>query len=139
MRDGPGGGGVAVAALAPQDLRLARLAGGLLNQELGQGMYSPQGLLEDAADPTAGVWVARPPAPAGVAVARLLIAEDADYYERFGAEATDLFAGAVGSFEAVAVDPAWRRQGIAGRMTLTSLEWMRQQGCDAAVTISWLS
>lgn len=128
-----------MAVLSSQDGQVATLAGHLLNQELGQGMYSREGLLEDAADPTAGVWVARPPAPVGVAVARLLIPEDDAYYERFGAEATALFAGTVGSFEAVAVDPAWRRRGIAGRLTVTSLEWMRELGCDAAVTISWLS
>jgi GNAT superfamily N-acetyltransferase len=135
----PCGGQVLPAALGPHDRSVAADACSLLNRQLGQGMYSPEGLLRDAADPTAGVWVARTAAPAGVAVARLLIPADAAYYARFGAEATALFAGAVGSFEAVAIDPACRRQGIAARLTRTSLDWMRHQGCDAAVTISWLS
>ncbi len=128
-----------VALLEPGDRRAAVAAQRLADRELGDGIYSPDGLLRDAMDPTAGVWLAQPPLVAGMAVARLLVPEDAAYYERFGAEATGLFDGTVGSFEAVAVDPACRRRGVGGRLTSASLDWMRQQGCDVAVTISWLS
>lgn len=128
-----------VTTLRPGDTDAAGAVARLLNEGLGEGMYRVDRLLADAADSTAAVWLARRPRPAGAAVARLLIPEDAEYYERFGAAATSLFAGSVGSFEALAVTPAFRRHGIAAMLTEAALEWMRGQGCSVAVTISWLS
>lgn len=130
-----------IVRLHAGDDAYATAARALLNQELGQGMYAPDRLRRDAADPTAGVWVAitQSRQPVGAAVARLLIPEDGAYYERFGPEAVQLFNGSVGSFEALAVAPAYRRHGAGRRLTEASLDWMRQQGCDVAVTLAWLS
>jgi len=140
---------VEVAELAAGDEAGAERVVRLLNRALGDRLYRTRGLLSDAADPTAGVWLASGASgagaadvtggTAGAAVARLLIPEDASYYERFGPDATALFASAVGSFEALAVDPAFRRRGIGEALTRASLAWMRRQGCDVAVTLSWLS
>ena len=113
----------------------------LLNRELGRGLYPPGRLAMDAADPTAAVWIAidAAPQPVGAAVARLLIPEDVAYYEAFGPEAAKLFNGTVGSYEAVAVEPGFRRRGTGRLLTEASLGWMREQGCDVAVTLAWLS
>ena len=138
MRTDPG---TEIAPLGAGDAAGAAAVQQLLNRELGAGMYGVRGLLADAADPTAEVWLARGPGAgaAGAAVARLLVPGDAGYYERFGAEATGLFDGTVGSLEAVAVDVAFRRRGLGGRLTSLMLDWMRQAGCDAAIALSWLS
>ncbi len=137
MRGDPG---TEIAELRPGDAAGAAIARRLLDQGLGEGMYSVDGLLADAAEPTAGVWLARAgDAPAGAAVARLLVPEDAAYYGRFGPGATGLFGGTVGSFEGLAVDPAFHRRGVGARLTRASLDWMRAQGCDAVVAIAWLS
>jgi GNAT superfamily N-acetyltransferase len=134
--------GLDIAPLGAGDGAGAAAVQRLLDGELGEGMYGVRGLLADAADPTAGVWLAREPAApgvAGAAVARLLVPADAVYYERFGPEATDLFRGTVGSLEAVAVEASFRRRGLGGRLASLSLGWMRQVGCDAAIALSWLS
>jgi len=137
MRGDPG---TEIAELRPGDAAGAAIARRLLDQGLGEGMYSVDGLLADAAEPTAGVWLARAgDAPAGAAVARLLVPEDAAYYGRFGPGATGLFGRTVGSFEGLAVDPAFHRRGVGARLTRASLDWMRAQGCDAVVAIAWLS
>ncbi len=128
-----------VTPLRPGDAEAAAAAAGLLNRSLGDGLYRPDWLLQDAADPAAGVWLAHPWAPAGAAVARLLGAGDSAYYRPFGPAAMDLFTGTVGSFEALAVDPEHRRQGLGTLLTVTSLDWMRGQHCAAAVTVSWRS
>ena len=120
-----------------QDVEAAAAAA-LLNRELGDGLYRPEWLLADAASPTAGVWLVGSPVPRGAAVARLLAPADAGYYDRF-APAAELFAGLVGSFEALAVEPASRRRGLGRALTVIGLDWMRERGCAAAVTISWRS
>jgi GNAT superfamily N-acetyltransferase len=126
-----------IARLVPGESRGAAVATTLLNREMGENLYQSERLLRDATDPTALVLLADD--WAGVAVSRLLVPEDASYYERFGPEATGLFAGEVGSFEALAVEPARRRRGIGAALTTASIDWMRDQGCDAVVTLSWLS
>jgi GNAT superfamily N-acetyltransferase len=126
-----------VATLAPDSRDTATAAAALLDRELGSGLYRPEWLLEDAANPAAGVWLVRPPDPVAAAVARLLGPGDGEYYQGFGPAAMDLFRGTVGSFEALAVHPEHRRSGLGTLLTATSLDWMRAQGCTAAVTLSW--
>jgi GNAT superfamily N-acetyltransferase len=130
-----------VSPLDAADGGTATAVAALLNRELGEGLYRPEWLLEDAASPTAGVWVTDPAALAGAAVARLLGPADSDYYEAFGAAALDLFdgTGPVGSLEAVAVEPGRRRHGTGSSLVTACLEWMRERGCGAAVTVSWRS
>ncbi len=128
-----------VVPLGVDDTETAAAAAALLCRELGEGLYRPEWLLEDAASEVAGVWVARSPALVGAAVARVLTAKDSGYYWAFGPPALDLFSGTVGSFEALSVEPAHRRRGIGSRLTARSLEWMRERGCSAAITVSWLS
>jgi GNAT superfamily N-acetyltransferase len=111
----------------------------LLNRELGDGQYWPDRLLSDAADPTAAVLLAGSRPLAGAAVARLLIPEDADYYARFGPGATALFTSSVGSLEALAVEPAFRRRGLGGILATACLDWMRSVGAEVAVALSWQS
>jgi GNAT superfamily N-acetyltransferase len=129
----------AVAALRPSDIGEAAAAAALLNRELGDGLYRPEWLLEDAADPAAGVWLAWRAALVGAAVARLLGTDGGAYYRAFGPAAADVFTGTVGSFEALAVEPDHRRGGVGSLLTATSLEWMRGRGCVAAITVSWRS
>jgi len=127
-----------VMPLAPGDRAAADAAAALLSRELGDGLYRPDWLLEDAASSAAGVWVAGSP-PVGSAVARLLTPADSSYYWTFGPPALELFRDDVGSFEALAVDSAHRRHGLGSRLTAATLDWMRERGCDWAVTVSWRS
>ena len=128
-----------ISPLDPGDAATAVAVAGLLNGEMGDGLYRPEWLLEDADSRSAGVWVAGSPAPDGAAVARVLAPADAGYYRAFGRPALALFAGKVGSFEAFAVAPARRRRGLGGRLAAVALDWMRERGCTAAVTLSWRS
>jgi len=130
-----------IVKVGPGDLTSITAAETLLNRELGQGLYPPGRVARDTADSTAGVWIAGQEASSvvGAAVARLLIPDDATYYEPFGPEALELFRGTVGSYEAVAVEPQLRRRGVGRLLTEAGLEWMREQGCDVAVTLAWLS
>jgi ribosomal protein S18 acetylase RimI-like enzyme len=111
----------------------------LLNRELGEGLYTVDYLLEDAANPAAAVLLAEQPPLLGAAVSRLLAATDAGYYDRFGPEALRLFAHRVGSLEALAVEPAFRRRGVGSLLARASLEWMVAEGCETAVTLAWES
>src|SRR5436189_263446 len=52
---------VEIGELRQGDAAGAAQARQLLNVALGDGMYSIRGILSDAADPTAGVWLARRP------------------------------------------------------------------------------
>lgn len=128
-----------IATLEPGDTRTAAAASALLSGELGAGLYRPEWLLEDAANPGASVLVAGSVPPAGAAVARVLVPDDAGYYRAFGPPALDLFTGPVGSFEALAVEPGHRRRGLGRRLTEASLDWMRERGCGSAITLSWQS
>jgi len=129
----------AISPLPAGDAATAAAVAALLNRELGEGLYRPEWLLEDAASPSAGVWVAGSPPVAGAAVARVLAATDADYYRAFGPAALDLFTGTVGSFESFAVEPGHRRQGLGSRLVTVGLDWMRERSCTSAVTLSWRS
>src|SRR2546423_8833596 len=71
-------GRVDVELLGEGDLEAATAASQLLGRELGQGLYPPEWLLEDAASPTAVVWLAGDSALMGAAVARMLTPADAD-------------------------------------------------------------
>ncbi len=126
-----------VARLAPGDTNAAAAAAALLSRELGDGLYRPAWLLEDAASPGAGVWLARPDAPVGAAVARMLGPGDGAYYDAFGDAVAGLLRDAAGSFEALAVEPEHRGAGLGSLLARTSLDWMRERGCAVAVTLSW--
>ncbi|HSR24206.1 MAG TPA: GNAT family N-acetyltransferase [Candidatus Eisenbacteria bacterium] len=128
-----------VSPLDAADEEAAAAAASLLSRELGEGLYRPEWLREDAASAAAHVLLARSPALVGAAVARLLTADDSGYYRAFGAPALELFTGSVGSFEAFAVEPDHRRRGIGTRLATASLDWMRERGCDSAVTVAWQS
>ncbi|HXM59037.1 MAG TPA: GNAT family N-acetyltransferase [Candidatus Dormibacteraeota bacterium] len=130
-----------VSLLGRDDGETAAAAAALLSRELGEGLYRAEWLLEDAASPRAAVWVtgSSPSELAGAAVARLLAPPDRSYYWAFGPAALALFGDAVGSFEAFAVEPARRRHGLGGRLAGAAFAWMRERGCDWAVTVSWQS
>ncbi len=132
-------GSDAVSPLRAEDAGAARAAAALLNRELGEGLYRPEWLLEDAANAAARVSLVGSPVPIGAAVLRVLGPADGDYYRSFGRPALDLFTGLVGSFEALAVEPEQRRRGVGSRLVAASLDWMRRQGCAAAITVSWQS
>lgn len=128
-----------VAELRVGEVRRAEQVAALLNGQLGDGLYSAEWLLADAADPRAAVMVAEAAGVLGAAVSRLLFPADLGYYDRFGPEARRLQGGLAGSLEALAVDPAFRRRGAGALLTAASLSWMRAQGCNILVTLAWRS
>jgi ribosomal protein S18 acetylase RimI-like enzyme len=128
-----------IAKLGVGDAQRAGQATSLLNGELGERLYVVDYLLEDAANPAAAVLLAEQPQLVGAAVSRLLAATDAAYYDRFGREVRRLFAHRVGSLEALAVEPPFRRRGIGSLLARASLDWMVAQGCGIAVTLAWES
>ena len=99
------GAEVTVAELRAGDVPRAEQVAVLLNGQLGDGLYTAEGLLADAADPWAAVMVAEAPGFLGAAVSRLLRPADLGYYERFGAEGRRLLGSLAGSLEALAVEP----------------------------------
>src|SRR5438132_12111663 len=133
------GGEVTVAELRAGDVPRAEQVAVLLNGQLGDGLYTAEGLLADAADPWAAVMVAEAPGVLGAAVSRLLRPADLGYYERFGAEGRRLLGGLAGSLEALAVEPAFRRRGTGALLAQASLSWMRARGCSVLVTLAWRS
>jgi GNAT superfamily N-acetyltransferase len=130
---------VTVAELRAGEERRADQVAALLNGQLGNGLYSAEGLLADAAAPGAAVMVAEAPGVVGAAVSRLLRPADLSYYDRFGAEGRRLLGGLPGSLEALAVEPAFRRRGVGALLAQASLSWMRGQGCSVLVTLAWRS
>lgn len=113
----------------------------LLSDALGEDMYSAQRMLDDIAfDGSRVTVVERQGRLVGGAVSRLLTARDAEYYRAFGIEMTDVFRRQpVGSFEAVAVIPEARRQGLGNRLLDDAVRWFRSEHCAAAVAVSWIS
>lgn len=113
----------------------------LLSDALGENMYSADGMVRDIAFDGTRVTVAEHGGdPAGGAISRLLTGVDAGYYERFGPAIAAVFEREpIGSFEAVAVLPGARRQGLGNRLLEDALAWFRYEGCAAAVAVSWIS
>ena len=122
----------------PANLDACRL---LLNQLLGANLYSREKMASDAVDPEALLLATIDGERViGTAVCRLLYPEDADYYRAFGRTALELFGRhKMGSLEAVAVTPTRQRQGVGKRLTQAQMEWLAEQGCDVAVTVSWIA
>src|SRR4030081_2213233 len=133
------GGEVTVAELRAGDVPRAEQVAVLLNGQLGDGLYTAEGLLADAADPWAAVMVAEASGFLGAAVSRLLRPADLGYYERFGAEGRHLLGSLAGSLEGPAGEPAFRRRGTGALLAQASLSWMRAQGCSVLVTLAWRS
>lgn len=134
------------AAIVTEELNSAATADAaavqvLLNTELGDPLYTVDDLLAAAGDATASViFVRQEGQVAAAAVARLLVAEDVDYYSPFGPAPAALFDGhQVGSLEALAVRPSDRGRGIGTRLLQARLEWLTAHGCDLVVAVSWLS
>lgn len=127
--------------VVPSQSALISAAMVLLNRELGEGMYSFSALHKTAAGPGSAIHVVREGEElAAAAVTRMLAAEDVDYYERFGRIATDLFSRhRVGSLEALAVEPRWRRRGLGRALALARIRWIAGQGGDAAAGAAWIS
>lgn len=115
----------------------------LLNRELGDPLYSEEGLARDLEDPEAGLFVAgvaagAAGAAAGAAIARLLVPGDIGYYERFGEAARRAFAaGMVGSLEALAVAPEARRRGLGSALVREADAWLQAAGAAAVVVVGW--
>jgi GNAT superfamily N-acetyltransferase len=113
----------------------------LLNQELGDGLYSVDRVLRDTADKRARVrHVAHGDVVVAGSVSRLMERSDLDYYARFGPGVAPLFRRPpIGSLEAVAVAPKARRAGIGSRLVEDALTWFRREDCRVAVAVSWIS
>jgi GNAT superfamily N-acetyltransferase len=111
----------------------------LLNDALGPGTYTPQSVQELAEDPRVlllGAW--KDDVLVGVSGARLLD-ENLSFYDAFGSGAAVLRGKRVGSLQTSALVPAARGQGIGKRLAEARLAWLRENGCEYAVGIAWIS
>ena len=133
--------------MAEESPRIGRLEAGalasalaILDVELGDGLYGADDLEAAARDPSVLVLAAwQQEDLVAVAVGRVQIAEDADYYEAFGEDARRLFErGRVGSLEALAVLPRLRRRGLGAQLIRRRVEWFQEQGCASAIAIAWM-
>jgi GNAT superfamily N-acetyltransferase len=112
----------------------------LLNRYLGDGLYSPDGLLE-LANYEEGVGLAArvDGEIVGAAVTQILTPEDMSYYDIFGPVAHDRLVGrTAASLEAVAVAPEHRGKRIGRELIQSSMDWAIDKGCYEFVAISWL-
>jgi GNAT superfamily N-acetyltransferase len=112
----------------------------LLNTYLGDGLYSPDGLLE-LADYEQGLGLAAriDGRIVGASVTQILTPDDMDYYDIFGREAHDRLEGhTAASIEAVAVAPEQRGKRIGRELIERNIEWAEDKGCHEFVAISWL-
>jgi GNAT superfamily N-acetyltransferase len=117
---------------------------GLLCSGLGQGAYTENGLQALAQNPRAlllGAMLTVNPGPlVGAAVVEQLYCDELSYYTRFGAGALALLGRhTVGSLAGIAVQPSLRGQGIGQGLMAGVIGWLRQEGCDLLITISWVS
>ena len=112
----------------------------LIDAELGNGLFSLDYLRAAGSDPTAIILAAwEGPNMTAIAMGRLLVREDAGYYQAFGEAARRIFeAGPVGSLSALAVAPQSRHRGLGAELIRRRVQWFREKGCAAAVAIAWL-
>ena len=131
----------AVHTVRPGETALLAAIEALFSRELGAGLYPSAYLRDLAGDPRAVLVAALDGrSVAGAAGAQVLAPEDLDYYLAFGAGAiAAIRRRTVGSLEALAVEPAFRRRGIGRLLLEVRLERLRELGCDAAIAISWVS
>jgi GNAT superfamily N-acetyltransferase len=117
------------------------LANALVAEALGAGWYTVQKLEAMAAAPNARLFGARDEASTllGVANAIRLGAEDHAFYRVFGGAADVLEGKQVGSLSLSAVVPEMRGRGLGSALMRARLDWLREQGCNYAVGISWKS
>jgi GNAT superfamily N-acetyltransferase len=115
-------------------------AAALLNTCLGDGLYTPDGLLELAGYPQGVGLAARVERQiVGALVAQILTPDDMSYYDVFGPEARDRLKGrTAASLEAVAVAPEHRGKRIGRALLQRSMDWAIDRGCYEFVAISWL-
>ena len=112
----------------------------LLNTYLGEGLYSPDGLLElDRYEQGIGLAARFEGRVIGASVTQILTPDDMSYYDIFGPAASDRLKGrTAGSIEAVAVAPEHRGNHIGRQLIQHSMDWAIDRGCYEFVAISWL-
>lgn len=113
----------------------------LVAEALGPGWYNVAKFETMSQAPNARLLGARDEAGKllGVANAVCLATEDLAFYRAFGDAADVLEGKRVGALSLSAVAPSMRGRGLGSALMRERLAWLRQQGCDYAVGISWQS
>jgi GNAT superfamily N-acetyltransferase len=73
-----------------------------------------------------------------VATGGILPNNQHDFYRAFSTKIAQILEkGPVGTLLFIAVDPAFRKQGLARRLVELRLEWFKQKKISYALTVSW--
>lgn len=132
-------GKIAIRRLSAVDKPFFAEALELLNRTQGRDMFAPTYLDEHTAKPSSLVLATfRDEKIVGVGVAELI--SNYDYYLPFDPHINaDLKDRVVGSFSTLCVHEDLQGQGLGYQMSLKRLEWLRSQGCEVVLGVSWVS
>ncbi len=76
----------------------------------------------------------------GVGIARSMGPNDFEYYLPFGLEIRLWFQKyQMGSFDTLAIEDAYRGQGIGQEISRMRLKWLKEKGCNRVIGVSWVS
>lgn len=76
----------------------------------------------------------------GVGIARAMGSEDYEYYTPFTPEIRSWFQEYhMGSFDTLAIEDAYRGQGIGQAISRMRLKWLKEKGCNRVIGVSWVS
>jgi GNAT superfamily N-acetyltransferase len=129
-----------IIKITSKDKALFKKALSLLNQVLGENLYTEESLQKksDGEDELLLVYF-DDGEMAGVAMAGRLREDGINRYSPFGEAALELLrTGTIGVLRNSAVKPDSRGKGIGTSLLDERLEWLKQIGCDHAVGLTWL-
>jgi GNAT superfamily N-acetyltransferase len=74
----------------------------------------------------------------GVGVTQII--DNFEYYRPFDSNIeTELSTKRVGSFSTLAINESNQGQGLGQRLSMLRLDWLKDQGCQVVVGVSWVS
>lgn len=130
---------IEIRSLTPADEPMFVAGVKLLNVTQGQDLFEPSYLRQRANDKDSYVVAAIMEGEiVGVGVACLI--QTFDYYEPFDADISHkLRDRKVGSFATLCLKESLRGQGIGQKMSWLRLAWLKAQGCEVVLGVSWVS
>ena len=111
----------------------------LLNETQGRNLFAVDYLEIRTADPLSRIWAAfEDEEIVGLGIAQVI--DSFEYYNKFDPSlATELAKKKVGSFSTLCFEERFRAQGLGQKISHLRLGWLREQGCQVVLGISWVS